>query len=215
MSDTQLATREERAPVAIGDYGVQFRSMDELARFCQAVHNSGLAPSSFKTPQAIMVAVQMGAELGLPPMAALNSIAVINGRPSVWGDGALSLVKSHPDFVDIIEATEGETATCTIKRKNQTPVTRTFSMTDAKRAGLVGKQGPWTQYPQRMLQMRARSWAMRDAFPDALRGVGIREEQMDVEPKPARVVKEATITFADDKPETPQLQATSEEGTLL
>ena len=56
---------------------------------------------------------------------------------------------------------------------------KTFSYEDAKRAGLWGKQGPWTQYPQRMAQMRARSWAVRDAFPDLLRGISVYEEQQD------------------------------------
>src|SRR3546814_15538068 len=42
-----------------------------------------------------------------------------------------------------------------------------------------GKQGPWSQYPQRMRQMRARAWAMRDGFADVLKGIGIAEEVRD------------------------------------
>ena len=53
-------------------------------------------------------------------------------------------------------------------------------MEDAKRAGLYGKQGPWQQYPKRMLQMRARAWALRDVFPDVLRGVHVAEEAQDL-----------------------------------
>src|SRR3546814_17968193 len=52
-------------------------------------------------------------------------------------------------------------------------------MDDAKKAGRAGKQGPWSQYPQRMLQMRARAWAMRDGFADVLKGIGIAEEVRD------------------------------------
>src|SRR3546814_4979258 len=52
-------------------------------------------------------------------------------------------------------------------------------MDDAKKAGRAGKQGPWSQYPQRMRQMRARAWAMRDGFADVLKGIGIAEEVRD------------------------------------
>jgi hypothetical protein len=54
-----------------------------------------------------------------------------------------------------------------------------FSVADAKRAGLWGKSGPWTQYPRRMLQLRARGFALRDAFPDVLKGLVTAEEAQD------------------------------------
>ena len=57
---------------------------------------------------------------------------------------------------------------------------REFSMQDAKQAGLTGKQGPWSQYPRRMLQMRARAFALRDVFADVLRGVHVAEEAQDI-----------------------------------
>ena len=79
-------------------------------------------------------------------------------------------------------------ATCEAKRRGDAePVVSRFSMADAKRAGLAGKTGPWTQYPKRMLQMRARGFALRDAFPDLLRGFVTAEEAQDYPtPEPAR-----------------------------
>lgn len=156
----------------------------------ELIANSGMVPKGYEgNAGAVLVAVQMGAELGLSPMSAIQNIAVINGRPSLWGDAGLALVCTHRDFVDIIEelssTKEEAVATCTITRKGRTPTVRTFSFTDAKKAGLAGKQGPWTQYPKRMLQMRARWFAMRDAFPDALRGVASAEESQDIDMGPA------------------------------
>jgi hypothetical protein len=176
------------APVEIqlDQHGVQLRSFDEMARFCKAIVNSGLAPKGFNSPEAVMVAVQHGLELGLAPMQALQSIAIINGKPCIYGDAALALCTAHPAFLDIEETAEGNTATCVVKRRDRSAVVRTFSEADAKKAGLWGKSGPWQQYPARMLQMRARSWALRDAFPDALRGLGIREEVSDYQVKVAR-----------------------------
>lgn len=177
--ETQELSKPERRASTLAKGGVIFQSMEDLARFCSAVVASRLAPKDFSTPEAVMVAIQHGAELGLAPMQSLQSICVINGRPSVWGDAAAALCRAHPECVDIIEEIGEEAATCTVKRKGCLDVKRTFSTADAKKAGLLGKAGPWTQYTKRMLQMRARSWALRDAFPDALKGVGIREEVQD------------------------------------
>lgn len=195
-----VTTPEKRAPIVMNERGIQLSSFEELWRFSSAVHESRLAPKSFDSPASIMVAIQMGLEIGLAPMQALQSIAVINGRPSVWGDAALALCVAAPGFVDIQETVTDGVATCTVKRAGRTDVVRTFSMEDAKRAQLTEKPGPWKQYPNRMLQMRARAFALRDAFPDALRGVSFREEVEDI-PKQveARVVATSDLKFADEK----------------
>jgi hypothetical protein len=204
--------------LAIQSHGVQLRSLTDMAEFAATVHRSKLAPKDFSSPEAILVAMQHGIELGLAPMQAIQSIAVINGRPVVWGDAALALVKAHPEHDDVIETfEEGNTeetklARCEVKRKGKAPVVRTFSVANATRAGLWGKAGPWTQYPRRMLQMRARSWAIRDAFPDALKGVSVREEVDDFPAKPANireVTQPAGLKFADE-PEKPALPAPKE-----
>ena len=194
----------EKKPVEINldAHGVQLRSFDEMARFCKAIINSGLAPKGFNSPEAVMVAVQHGLELGLAPMQALQSIAVVNGKPVIYGDTALALATAHPAFLDIEETVEGNVATCAVKRRDRSAVVRTFSEADAKRAGLWGKAGPWQQYHNRMLQMRARSWALRDAFPDALRGLGIREEVQDYQIKQARGREVASSVVLPEGPTT-------------
>jgi hypothetical protein len=127
----------------------------------------------------------MGMELGLSPMAAVQNITSINGRPAIWGDAMLGLVRGSGLLAAISEVTTGEgdatTAVCTVTRRDDPGETvGKFSVADAKRAGLWGKAGPWTQYPRRMLQMRARGYALRDKFPDVLKGLHAREE---VEPE--------------------------------
>jgi hypothetical protein len=212
MSDLAVKEDNKRVEVAFSASGVQLRCMDEMGRFCRAIVNSGLAPSSFQTPEQVMVAIQCGLEIGLPPMQALQTIAVINGRPSLFGDGALALAMAHQLWGGIEEThvAETNTAVCKvwrfIRREDKTPklTLRTFSEEDAKRAKLWGRSGPWTAYPKRMLQMRARSFALRDAFPDALRGVGISEEVSDYQPmKPARGREVASnLVLPDAEPES-------------
>ena len=198
---TELATR--KSPIVANARGVQLTSMEEMYRFAQCVVNSGFAPKSFTSPEAVLMAVQHGMELGLKPAQALQSIAVINGKPVIYGDAALALVRGHAECEDVVETTEGAgdsmTAKCIVTRRGKTPVARTFSVAQAKKAKLWNKAGPWTDYPERMLSMRARSWAMRDAFPDALKGVGIAEEVRDIEPKPV-VGREVPAAVIPDEP---------------
>lgn len=157
------------------------KSIDEAIRFAEIMSKSNLVPKDFSGNVGnILVAVQWGMELGLQPMQAMQNIAVINGRPSLWGDAVIALVKGSPACEYVVEETSDDQATCRVKRKGEPEQSRTFTKADAIRAGLHGKQGPWTQYPKRMLQMRARSWALRDVFPDVLRGMPIAEELQDM-----------------------------------
>ena len=174
-------TADPRPRVSLG---IRPRSLEELMQFAEAIAGSELMPKDYRNkPANVVVAIQMGSELGLAPLQALQNIAVINGRPSVWGDALLALVQSQPDCLDVIEVVEDGVATCTVHRRGRAATVRQFSVDDAKRAGLWGKAGPWVTYPERMLQMRARGFACRDAFADALRGLQSAEESADLPPE--------------------------------
>lgn len=155
------------------------------AELADRLAQSQFVPTAFRgKPSDVLSAVLYGLELGLGPLQALRVIAIVNGRPAIWGDGLLAICQRHPAYQGIDEHLEGEgeqrRAVCTVRRAPDQIVTRTFSVADARRAQLWGKAGPWSQYPERMLQMRARSWALRDAFADALCGLVAVEEAADV-----------------------------------
>jgi len=163
------------------------QDIEQAYRLAQAIAGSGMAPKSYGTDaNKVMVGIMHGMELGLTPMAALSSIAVINNQPAVWGDGMLALVRASGLMESFNETIEGEgpamVARCRVKRAGEELTERAFSMADAKQAGLSGKTGPWTQYPKRMLAMRARSWALRDTFADVLKGLRMAEEVLDSGP---------------------------------
>ncbi|WP_250481864.1 recombinase RecT [Caballeronia sp. NCTM5] len=160
------------------------KSLDEALKFADYLADSSIVPKDFiGKPGNILVAIQWGMELGLKPMQAMQNIAVINGRPSLWGDAVLALVRASPLCEYVYESFENGTATCRVKRRGEEEQMRTFSEADAKQAGLIGKQGPWAQYPNRMKQMRARAFALRDVFPDVLKGMPIAEEVGDYMPE--------------------------------
>ncbi len=168
-----------------GRQGFAPATITEAMEFSKMLADSSMVPRAYQgKPQDIMVCVQWGYELGLAPMQALQNIAVINGKPSVYGDAMMALVQASPVCEGIEEYMEGEgtpnpVAVCVATRKGRKPVRATFSVEDAKRAGLWGKQGPWQAYPKRMMQMRARGFALRDAFPDVLKGLISAEEAQD------------------------------------
>lgn len=158
------------------------QSLDEAFRVAHAIAASGLAPKGLDRPEQVMVAIMAGAELGLAPFQALQSFAIVNNRPTLWGDGLMAVARAQG--IRAAETLQGEgdamVATCAVTRPDTgEQIERTFSVADAKKANLWNKPGPWQQYPRRMLQMRARAWALRDGCADMLRGFQVREEVED------------------------------------
>jgi hypothetical protein len=148
--------------------------------------SSDLVPKCFRgKPQDLFLCWAMGYQVGLTPEQSMQCIAVINGKPAMWGDDMLALCMAHKDFVDIIENPIKDSAgntvgyRCTVKRLGKADKINEFTMDMAKKAGLLAKGGVWAQYPERMLKLRARGFCLRDSFPDALKGIKPREEVED------------------------------------
>jgi len=175
-----------KAPVSVGGkVGALIpQSFDEAYRLAQVLAASGMTPKDINTPEKVMVAIMAGAEIGMAPFQALQSFAIINGRPKLWGDGMMGVVRARGVKVKEYFSGDGDAmiAWCEVTRPDTGEQTvRSFSVADAKVAGLWKKQGPWTTYPPRMLQMRARAWALRDGCADMLGGIQMAEEAQDVE----------------------------------
>lgn len=181
------------------------RNFDEAWRMADIMADSGMVPKDFAgKPGNCFIAVTWGSEIGLKPMQAVQNIAVINNRPSLWGDAMLALVRASPLCRYVIESDDGTTATCKTWRTGEPQEqVRTFSMEDAKLAGLLGKQGPWTQYPKRMRQMRARAFLLRDVYTDVLKGLHMAEEAIDM-PPPERHMGMADVVQTPAPPPPPE-----------
>jgi hypothetical protein len=174
--------------------GVLPTTMDEGMRLAKAIAASGFAPASYypKDPDpesrlraataAVFAAIQLGAEVGLSPMSAVQNIALINGRPGLFGPAMLAVVRNSGLLAAIDEGVrtggDGMEGYCTVTRAGEKARTYTFTMAQAKRAGLTSKVGPWTQYPDRMLLARARTFALKDVFPDVLLGLSQSVEEL-------------------------------------
>ncbi len=164
-------------------------NMQGALEYAKVLAGSRLIPKVFQgKPSDVLVAMMWSKTLGVPVLQGLQGIAVINDRPTLWGDLMMAVCQKSGLLTDIAEGFTGKdsaslTATCTVKRKDRpTPITRSFSWADAIQAGL-SERNTWKAYPKRMLQMRARSQALRDAFPDVLMGLGSADEAIDMTPQ--------------------------------
>jgi hypothetical protein len=182
-------------------FSLEPRNLAEAMEFSKIIASSDMVPKDYiNKPGNVLVAVQTGAELGLKPMQSLQGISVINGRPGVWGDAMRALVISHPEFEDLHEDKQETQCIVTLKRRGRSAVVTKYTMEDAKKAGLAGKQGPWQTAPKRMLQMRAFAFAARDLFADALKGIKSVEELRDIPPEPERNMGAADVVEPETDP---------------
>lgn len=210
MSDETLPAKPADKPQFQQPTGLMPTTIDDTFRLAKALSMAGdMVPKHFQgKPEATMAAIVRGMEIGLAPMQALSNIAVINGRASIWGDALPALMQRAGHTLDVEYDGEGDTlrAIATLTRGDTgASIVRSFSVADAKKAGLWNKQGPWTAYPQRMLAMRARSFACRDGAADALMGLQIVEEMRDapmkdVTPKPSKVANLVAKARGQDAP---------------
>jgi hypothetical protein len=175
--------------------GVVCGSMRDVMNMARHYIRGAMVPrgldgrSQIETESRVAIAIEFGLNLGLTPLQSLQSVMVTNGRPCLWGDAPMALVSQHKSFGGTQSewVGEGDKFGCAftvfrIVNNKSVPHSWTFTVEDAKRAGLWGKAGPWSTNPKRMLMVRARAFALRDAFPDALRGSGIAEEMDDIQP---------------------------------
>ena len=184
MSQQQLAVAPPKIAAGGQVAALIPQNLDEAFRVAKAFSVSGLAPQSLKTPEAVLVSIMAGAELGFAPYQAMQSFAVINGRASIWGDAIPALLWARGfDIEEWFDDDDNATkAFCKVTRPSGKTIERTFSLKDAKAANLLGKQGPWQTAQKRMLQMRARAFAARDGAADVLRGMPVYEEVQDYQP---------------------------------
>ena len=171
-----------------GPKALSFNNFDEILKFASIVTKTELVPKVYRNKEAdAAVAVMYGMEIGLPPLASLQNIAVVNGMPTVWGDAQLSIVQSSGSYEWHKTSYTGKiedgslTAKFEVKRKDMgEPVVKEFSVTDAKAANLWGKGGTWKTHPKQMLGYKARAFALREAFADILKGIHSAEEMEGV-----------------------------------
>ena len=200
--DNEIQTTDAQAPAAAG-YFEQFspRNLEEAMEVCRMLAKGSMVPKDYVgKPDAVFSAALLGGRFGFNPIQACQHIAVVNGKPSMYGDAVLGVVQASGKLDWIKESDNGTEAICEVKRiGSPNVIVRTFSNEDARNANLLGKAGPWTQYPARMRQMRARAFALRDGFADVLIGISVAEEAQDI-PAPKEMGQAEVVTTDTPEP---------------
>jgi hypothetical protein len=188
-------------------------SLDEMMAFAEIVMNSGLA-LGHRTKESVVVALQLGAELGFTPMQSLRTIAVLNGRPVPSADGCVAAVTAsgHCDYFREVETTDAHSTWETLRRGDTQPRQFTFTIDDARRAGLAQREH-WRAYPKRMLAARAKKYLAQDTYPDVIGGLLSAEEALDLGPAPAADASNGEAPVAAET--TSSLGITAEQIAVL
>lgn len=216
MSD-EIITIEETETRVIPQRGLVPSDVGGMHQMAQIVHASHLAPKSLNSVEKVFVAMTWGLEVGLTPMASLSNIAVINGKPCIYGDAMKALILASGKCADFVEEPMldkgGDVVgyRCWSKRTNGMEAESVFTLQDAERANLLKKSGPWQEYRSRMLMFRARGFLCRDLYPDVLGGLISAEEArdypVDVSQRPARAPVQMPQGRKPDAKPTPKNEA--------
>lgn len=171
-------TREQCMPIKIGEHGVAFESAAEMFKLCNALVVGGVAPKGM-TPGAVMASMLKGRALGLDEITSVTSIAVINGRTQMAGSLLLGLMRRAGIEYDIWHEGEANQRAAWIRAwwpgKKDRAKSRSFSMGDAARAGLLSKDS-YRAWPDDMLLWRAVAKLARQEFPEIGAGIYVHGE---------------------------------------
>jgi hypothetical protein len=194
MSEDKI-NHSEMLPSEIkaGERGLQLDSLDSMLRFAEGLVRSNMAPKGMQAGGVVAI-MQAGQEIGLPHMQALSQMTFVNGRLGIMGTGALALIRASgvlEEGTDITWDWQGGEpgsddyhAIVFWTRRGQIEKRAMFSVRDARKAGLWGKQGPWRTDPDMMLMWRAVGRMVKLGFSDVMMGVSLSEEIRDYAPIP-------------------------------
>jgi hypothetical protein len=158
------------------------RGLAEATQMSDTLSKSQLLPEHFRgKPSDVFLAIAFGLELGLGPIAALQSIYVIKGKPGLYADAmvALVLASGMAEYFTLVEMS-ADSATWETKRHGAPAPTRvTVSIEQAQKAGWAAQNPKYGTEPDIMLSARAKGRLAKQVYPDVLKGIASVEEIRD------------------------------------
>lgn len=181
---TDLAIREDTAPAlrlpalpSLPDTDSWIRAMSSIAKLAAQICNTSFVPKGLRGDDAaVTAAILTGRELGLPPMAALRHIHVVEGTPSLDAEYKRAKVLSLGHEFDILEW-DNDHCVVSGRRKGsrKPPLIVSYTMNDARRAQLVKERGNYLTRPKVMMLARATTLICNAIFADVTNGLATTE----------------------------------------
>lgn len=206
------ATHEAAPQPTVAITPFEPRGMEEATKMADQLAKSQLLPAHLRgKPADVLVTLLSGRELGFSPLQSVRGIYVVEGKPTLAAEAMVALCKRHPDVCEWFRLVESTPQRCTYETKRHgepEPTRMTFTIEDAARAGVSGKN-VWKNYPAAMLRARCASGLARAVYPDLLFGVYDPEElNAPVETTAPPPMRDVT---PPPKPEAPKPEAAKAE----
>lgn len=176
---------------------------------------TGFLPQSIKTPEQAMAIILTGRELGIGTMAALNTINVIQGKPTVSPQLMLALINRSGQVEDIQitgDATSG--ITCMMKRRGRTAHSSHFGPKEAASMGLNSKDN-YKKQPATMYKWRAVADCARAVFPDIILGLYTPDEMGAVTDIDGEVIAQPSTPLVIAPPATTEQTVEGETEEMI
>lgn len=167
MENTQLQIRHSDTP-SESEFTIMLKQSEMLVK-------TNFLPQSIKTKEQALAIILTGRELGIPAMAALNTINVIQNKPTVSPQLMLALIERSGQLENIEIKSSDNSVTCTMKRKNRSPHSETFGHKEASALNLISKDN-YKKQPMTMYRWRAVASCARVVFPDVILGLYTPDE---------------------------------------
>lgn len=157
------------AIIAASAAPIEPRDMAELRALAQDAAASRFYGAA--SPEQALMLLVTGRDLGLSYSQSLRAFHVVQGKPVLSSAGmvAVCLRSGTCEYFRVV-ASDDTSATVEVKRRGDPARRVTFTIEDARRAGLASRE-TWKAYPSRMLLARAQAFAAREVFPDLLLGL--------------------------------------------
>lgn len=202
-SSAQAATKPAVANEALVSW--EPKTATEAWQLSKYYHPSGLLPKDLKVISDVFVVISAGRDFGWSPMQSFRGIYVVKGKPSLSADAMVGLAKSRPDICEyftLIESTPTLATFETKRKSDKNPVRMTFSIQEARDAGLFEKDSTWSKYPARMLRNRCKSALCKEVYEELFFGTYEESEAREVEREVKSEAKPRARATVDETPKT-------------
>jgi hypothetical protein len=197
------------------------RELPYMFKLAEALLQTGFLPDTLKLPGQVVAIILAGRELGIPPMTALRTLHIVDGKISFSAQLQLALANRagiRHRFLEI------STTRCEVEltSPDEEPARYEFTIDNAKKAGLLDRSvSPWHKYPKNMLQWRCVSNAISAHCPEVMLAVYDPDEVIDIEQakEPRKTPATDNVVEAEIEPiaevVATELEAPAETETLM